>query len=273
MLQALDWLPRTEGSVRLGLARKGERTRVVALAQAGAARCKFPRLGRAEPCEGVLINTAGGLTGGDTFAIAVALGAGANATVTTAAAGKIYRARAGTVSVSVALSLAGNAELAWLPQPTILFDGAALARTTEVELAAEASFLGVEIAIFGRAAMGERLRAASINDAWRVRRAGVLLFADALRLEGPVAQLIARPGLLGGAGATGLIVYVAPAAQERIETARAILHNAGGLAGVSAFSGTLVARAAAADGRTLQAQLAPLIEALHGRPLPRIWTC
>ena len=273
MLQALDWLPRTEGSVRLGLARRGERTRVVTLEQAGAARCKFPSLGRAEPCEAVLINTAGGLTGGDSLQITAALGAGAAATLTTAAAEKIYRARAGTVTVAVALALAGDAKLAWLPQPTILFDGAALARTTEVELDAEASFLGVEISIFGRAAMGESLRRGSVLDAWRVRRAGVLLFADALRLEGPIAELIARPGLIGGAGAIGLLIYVAPAAQERIETARAILHNAGAVAGVSALDGMLVARAAAADGRTLQAQLAPLIEALHARPLPRIWTC
>jgi urease accessory protein len=273
VLQALDWLPRTEGSVRLGLARRGERTRVICLEQAGAARLKFPRLGRAEPCEAVLINTAGGLTGGDTFQIAASLEAGANATLTTAAAEKIYRARTGTVSVSVDLALAGNAKLAWLPQPTILFDRAALERTTKVELAADASFLALEISIFGRAAMGESLRQGSVYDAWRVHRAGVLVFADALRLEGPIAELIARPALMGGAGAIGLLIYVAPAAQERIETARAILHNAGGVAGVSAFNGMLVARAAAADGRTLQAHLAPLIEALHGRPLPRIWTC
>jgi urease accessory protein len=273
MLQALDWLPRTFGSVRLGLARRGESTRVTALEQAGAARLKFPRSGRAEPCEAVLINTAGGLTGGDSFTVAVSLGPGAGATLTTAAAEKIYRAREGRAAVAVTLSVAGHAKLAWLPQPTILFDRAALERTTEVEVAAEATFLGLEIAIFGRAAMGESLRQGSVHDRWRVRREGVLLFADALRLEGPIAELIARPALLGGAGATGLVVYVAPAAQQRIETARAILDNAGGVAGVSAFNGMLVARAAAGDGRMLAAQLAPLIEALHGQPLPRIWTC
>jgi urease accessory protein len=66
---------------------------------------------------------------------------------------------------------------------------------------------------------------------------------------------------------------VAPGAQARIESARAILHTANAAAGVSAFNGLLLARAVAADGRTLQAQLTPLLQALHGRPLPRIWSC
>ena len=173
----------------------------------------------------------------------------------------------------MALSVAGNAKLAWLPQPTIVFDRARLERTTRVDLSAEATFLGVEMLIFGRAAMGETVRDGSVRDAWRVRREEALLFADALRLEGPIAELLARPAVLDGAGATGLLIYAAPAAQERIETARAILHTAGAAAGVSYVNGVLVARAAAVDGRSLKAKLAPLIEALHGQPLPRIWTC
>src|SRR5262245_66262512 len=98
MLQALDWLPRTEGSVRLNLERRRERTRVAALEQAGAARLKFPRMHGAEACEAVLINTAGGLTGGDRFTIAVAPGPGAGATVTAAAAESLHLARAGSAA-------------------------------------------------------------------------------------------------------------------------------------------------------------------------------
>ena len=273
MLQAVDWLPRTEGSVRLGLVRRGGRTRLERLEQSGAARLKFPRQAGAAPCEAVLINTAGGLTGGDNFKVAAALGPGTEATLTTAAAEKIYRARDGTAAVSVTLSVAAGARLAWLPQATILYDRAVLERTTRVELGAEASFLGLEIVIFGRAAMGESVRWGSLRDQWRVWRQGRLLFADAVRLEGPIAERLARPALLGGAGATALLLYVAPGAQERIESARAILHTAGAAAGVSAFNGLLLARAVAADGRTLQAQLTPLLQALHGRPLPRIWSC
>lgn len=273
MLQAMHWLPRSEGSVLLDLVYRQGRTRVAVLGQSGAARLRFPKIGPGEPCEAVLINTAGGLTGGDSLTIAAALGDGASAVLTTAAAEKIYRSRQDTAAISVALSVAGNAKLAWLPQPTIVFDRACLERTTRVDLSAEATFLGLEMLIFGRAAMGEIVREGSVRDTWRLRREEALLFADALRLEGPIAEVLARPAVLDGAGATGLLLYAAPAAHERIETARAILHTAGGAAGVSYVNGMLVARAAAADGRSLKAKLAPLIEALHGQPLPRIWTC
>ena len=269
----MHWLPRSEGSVRLDLVSRGEATRVAVLAQSGAARVRFPRIGLGEPCEAVLINTAGGLTGGDSLKIVTRLADGASAVVTTAAAEKIYRARQDAAAISVALAVAGNAKLAWLPQPTIVFDRACLERTTRVDLSAQATFLGVEMLIFGRAAMGEVVRQGVVRDAWQVWREEVLLFADALRLEGAIAEVLARPAVLDGAGAAGLLIYAAPAAQAQIETARAILHNAGGAAGVSYVNGVLVARAVAADGRTLAANLAPLIEVLHGQPLPRIWRC
>jgi urease accessory protein len=269
----MHWLPRSEGSLRADLVNRGGRTRVAVLEQSGALRLRFPKTGPGEPCEGVLLNTAGGLTGGDSLAIAASLADGASAVLTTAAAEKIYRARQDTVAISVSLSLAGTAKLAWLPQPTILFDRARLERTTRVDLGAEATFVGVEMLIFGRAAMGESVRQGSVRDGWQVWRQQELLFADALRLEGPIAKVLARPGVLDGAGASGLLLYAAPAAGERIETARALLDKGGGAAGVSYVNGVLVARAVAADGLRLAAKLAPLIEALHGQALPRIWTC
>jgi len=154
----MHWLPRSEGSVRLDLVYREGRTRLAVLEQSGAARVRFPKTGPGEPCEAVLINTAGGLTGGDSLTIAASLGDGASAVLTTAAAEKIYRARQDAVAISVALSVAGNAKLAWLPQPTIVFDRACLERMTRVDLSAGATFLGLEMLIFGRAAMGESVR-------------------------------------------------------------------------------------------------------------------
>jgi urease accessory protein len=276
VLQAASWLPRTEGSLRLALARRadgsGDRTGVDVLHEQGAARVRFPRPAPLGPAEAVLLNTAGGLTGGDKLAIEVSLGEGARAVVTTAAAEKIYRASHGKARISVALAVAGG-ELAWLPQPTILFDRARLERMTTIKLRSDASILAVEMLIFGRAAMGESVVDGSVHDALRVWRDDVLLFADSFRLEGEIAAALARPAVLAGARATGLLIYVAPAAERRIAEARALLANAAGVVGVSGYNEMLVVRAAAADGRTLKADLAPLIEALHGRALPRIWTC
>jgi urease accessory protein len=273
MLQALSWLPRTEGSVRLGFAREPEGTVLRDLRQAGAMRARFPRKPGGAPAEAVLLNTAGGLTGGDRIAVEVALAAGAEATVTSAAAEKIYRAREDTAEIRTGLALGPGARLVWLPQATIAFDGARLDRRTEADLAGDASLLAVEIAIFGRAAMGEDVHRGRWRDAWRVRRDGRLVFADAFRADGPIAEILERGATLDGARAAGLLLYAAPDAPQRLEEVRALLGDATGTAGASAWNGLLVVRVVAPDGRTLHDDLEPVIARLSGRPLPRVWLC
>ena len=273
MLQTRSWLPRTRGSVRLEFARRGEGTTLQVLHQAGAARARFPNPSEGAPPEAVLLNTAGGLTGGDRIDVSVALGSGAEATVTTAAAEKIYRARDGEAEIGVKLALAADARLAWLPQPTILFDQSRLNRRTEVELAGDATFLAVETLIFGRMAMGEEVRHGACRDAWRVRRDGALVFADAFRVEGAIADILKRPGTLDGVRAVAMLLYVAPDAAHRIDKARALLESARATAGASTWNDVLLVRAMARDGRVLQQSMTPLVEWLSGRRLPRVWQC
>ena len=165
------------------------------------------------------------------------------------------------------------ARLAWLPQPTILFDRSALDRRTEVELAGDSSFLAVETLIFGRMAMGEDVHRGTCRDAWRIRRDGALVFADTFRVDGAVAAALDRPATLAGMRAVAMLIYVAADASARLEAARAVLDRAQSVAGVSAWNGMLVARAMARDGRTLQGDIAVLAQALSGRPLPRVWAC
>ena len=90
--------------------------------------------------------------------------------------------------MTVGLSAAVGARLDWLPQETILFDGSALVRRLEVDLAGDARLLAVEAVVLGRAAMGERITGLSFVDQWRVRRDGKLVYADALRLAGSRRQ-------------------------------------------------------------------------------------
>jgi urease accessory protein len=243
------------------------------LRQAGAARVRFPKPIEGAPPEAVLLNTAGGLTGGDRIGLRVTLAAGAAATVTTAAAEKIYRSLDGDAAIRVTLGLAVGARLAWLPQPTILFDNARLDRRTQVELTGDSSFLAVEMLIFGRTAMGEDVHRGACRDAWRVRRDGALVFADTFRLDGGVAEALDRRAILGGARAVAMLLYAAPDAPSRLEGVRARLQNASSRAGASTWNGLLVVRAMARDGRMLQQDVAALIEWLSGRPLPRVWQC
>jgi urease accessory protein len=273
VLQTRSWLPRTEGSIRLGFGRRGRQTTLETLHQAGAARVRFPRPVDAGPPEAVLLNTAGGLTGGDRIEVSVTLAAGASATVTTAAAEKIYRAREDEAAIRVKLALGGGAYLAWLPQPTILFDRARLDRSTEVELAGDARFLGVETLIFGRTAMGEDVRSGGCRDRWRVCRDGALVFADTFRADGAIAEILDHKATLAGARASAMLLYVAPDAAARLDEMRALLQESKSVAGASAWNGLMTVRALARDGRTLQRAIGPLAEALIGRPLPRVWQC
>jgi urease accessory protein len=243
------------------------------LHQKGAARVRFPNPAEGGSPEAVLLNTAGGLTGGDRMRVDVKLGAGAKVMLTTAAAEKIYRARDGETAIAIELRLGVGSGLVWLPQATILFDGARLDRRTEVALTGDARFLAVEMLIFGRQAMGEEVRHGLCRDAWRIRRDGALVFADTFRLSGGIAAALARPATLSGARAAAMLIYVAADAASRLGSVRSMLEGAESLAGASAWNGLLVVRAIAREGRTLQGDLAPLLRALGGRPLPRLWQC
>jgi urease accessory protein len=221
----------------------------------------------------VLLNTAGGLTGGDRIEVGVALAAGAAATVTSASAEKIYRARDDEAVIRVRIALGQAARLGWLPQPTILFDRARLDRATEVAQAGDASFLGVEMLIFGRTAMGEDVHHGACRDRWRVRRDGRLVFADTLRADGAIAGILDRKATLAGARASAMLLSAAPDAAARLDEVRTLLQGCSSVAGASAWNGLLAVRALARDGRTLQRDIGTLLVALSGRPLPRVWQC
>ncbi len=267
-------LPRTEGSVRLGFVCGADgRTALAGLHQSGAGRVRFPRPAGGDAPEAVLLNTAGGLTGGDRVSIEVTLGARCSAAVTSAAAEKVYRALDGEAEVRVRLDVGEGARLAWLPQPTILFNRARLDRRTEVSVAGSASFLAVETLIFGRAAMGEDVRHGACRDSWRVRRDGRLVYADTFLVDGEVASVLDRGATLDGARAAAMLLWSAPDAADRLDEVRALLPDTACTAGASAWNGLLVVRAVAREGASLQALLGPVITRLTGRPLPRVWQC
>jgi urease accessory protein len=266
-------LQRTQGSVRLAFAPGENGTALAGLHQSGAARVRFPKPATSDAPEAVLLNTAGGLTGGDRIDVEVALAAGCRATVTSAAAEKIYRALDGNTEMRIRLDLADGARLAWLPQPTILFDRARLDRRTWVDLGGGGTLLATEILIFGRAAMGEDVHHGLCRDQWRVRRDGRLVFADTFHVDGGIADILDCGATLDGARAVAMLLYAAPDAAARLEEARAILQQATNPAGASTWNGLLVVRALARDGRALQNDLEPLITRLIGGPLPRLWQC
>lgn len=247
---------------------KGTRRRRVH--EAGALQVRFPNVASKSALDAVIVNTAGGMTGGDRFDIDVAVGAGARLTVTTAAAEKVYRSLGPATQIDVKLDVGAGAALAWLPQETILFDRVRLRRSIEVALAPDASLLLAEGVVFGRSAMGETVMHGHFFDRWRVRVDGALVFAESLRLDGAIAQRLAARAV-AGAGVAIASVLKLPGDDEAVAAVRALEKDFAGEVGVSAWNGLAVARLVAPDGAGLRHDLIRVLTALGDVPLPRLW--
>ena len=257
----------------LGLLYADGRTRIDRLYQEGAAKIRAPRTA-GDPFEAVLINTAGGLTGGDRLDWSVGIGAGASAAVTTQTCEKVYRASYGIAKVGCRMSVGEGGRLAWLPQETIVFDNSAFRRTIEVDLATDAEALIVEATVLGRRAMGEGVVQARFADRWRVRREGRLIHAEDFAIGPDAGRQLAAPPALGRASCVATVLVLAEDAERQLDAVRTIIGDAGGAsAWTVAGSGKLLARLIADDSYQLRKRLIPLIELLNGRAgLPKVWT-
>ena len=260
---------RAVGRVCLAVAATPSRTRRTTTREEGSLRVRFPNA-CAGPPEAVLVNTAGGMAGGDRFAVDLALDAGAQLAVTTAAAEKIYRSPGPEACLDVSATVKDGAALTWLPQETILFDRARLARTVTIALASGAKLLLAETIVFGRSAMGETVHEGSVIDRWRVRRDGRLIFAENLRLDGPVTDRLNEAAVAGGCIAVGTVL-IAPGNDATAAAVRAASGQFRGEVGISAWNGIALARLVAGDGAALRHDLVALLSALGRRALPRIW--
>ncbi len=265
-------LERVEGVVRIAVHDTGGVTGLATNYQAGGTRVRYPRHTGREPLEAVLVNTAGGLTGGDKLNVSVEAGAGARAIVTTQAAERIYRRSAGVAEIETNLVVGSKASLEWLPQETIVFDRSALKRSLNADVAPDGRLLAVEAIVLGRTAMGESAKDIAISDTWRIRRGGKLVFADGLRLAGDATEIMAGGATGGGAVAVATLILVCPGAESMCEAACHALSGSADTAGASARDGMLVARLIARTGHALRADLIRLIECLRGVAMPRVWT-
>ena len=260
---------RAQGAVRVTARRRDALTVLDKFRHSGSAKALFPGA-PSERLDAVLLNTAGGVTGGDHFHYEAEAGDGAWLRLATQTAERAYRAIAPeTGHLDVTLRARDNARLDWLPQETILFDGARLRRRITVDLAESARFLAVEALVFGRAAMGETVHSLALSDQWRVRRGGRLVYADALRLHGDAAAILARPGVANGARAMASMVYIGPDAAQRLDPLRATLPETAGASLIR--DGVLAARLLAADGFRLRHAITAALAPLADAPPPKVW--
>ena len=266
-------LQRSRGTLRVAVKQRGGETVLDRFRQEGCLKARWPRPEQGGWTSMVTLNSAGGVAQGDRLEIGVTTGGSTRLTVASQAAERFYHSPGGDPArVRNALSVAAGAALEWLPQETILFDGCALDRRLEIDLASDSWFLGVETLVFGRTLMGETVRHASLRDVVRVRRDGVLLLHDAIRLHGEVQTVLDHPAVAAGGRAVATLIYAAQDADARLDATRVALSP--WQAGASVLEGLLIARVVAQDGACARAAIvAGLATLRNGRPLPRVWSC
>lgn len=184
-----------EAELSLGFANRGDKTALVKRAHRGPLTVQRPFYPEGEVCHVYLLHPPGGVVAGDRLIINACVESGAQALITTPAAGKFYRSGGGEARQRVNLSVADGASLEWLPQETIVYEGAQLNSTMNIELAEQAGFIGWEITVLGRPAANEGFEVGEATLNWQINRAGKPFYLERLQLDAKGFQ--ARWGLHG----------------------------------------------------------------------------
>jgi len=272
-------LQRAEGCCRIVLGGSEKGTRIMDLYQKSPLRVLFPKTAGTSAEEAVLVNTSGGVAGGDRLEVSVTVIEEASIAITTQAAEKVYRAIAESAHILTTLKARDTARLAWLPQETIVFNHARVSRETHVEVRSGAEVLALEWLVLGRAAHGEKLSAGSITDRWRIVKDGRLVWADSFRVTDYVVPHLSRKALLSDCSAVATLVYFGSEPGTRLELVRDLApllecHCAATLVG-----GLMIARFAARASYDLKTAMRNLLQqfgnGLAQGPfqVPRMWSC
>jgi urease accessory protein len=272
-------LQRADGCGRIVLRASEDGTRIEDVFERSPIRIMFPRTGSRAVEEAVIINTGGGVAGGDRLECSVAALPDASIAVTTQAAEKVYRALYEPARVATRLKALRSAKLAWLPQETIVFNWARLHRTTEIELFSGAELLALEWLVLGRAAHGEVVDGGSITDSWRVKKDGRLIWADSFRITDEIFPQVTRKALLANCKAVATLIYFGPYLEKRLDCLREIIPSLGCNCAATLVSGLIVVRFATKESFDLKLALRSFLQQfgpeLGSGPfqVPKMWSC
>jgi urease accessory protein len=167
------------------------------------------------------------------------------------------------------LEVKSNAQLYWLPQETILFEGSRLRRRLDVDVARESKFLMVEPIVFGRAASGEILHYCALDDKVCISCEGTPIYVDRIKLNGDIALTLKRAAVADGARAMASVVLVDQRAKVMMDGLRALLPCSGGASLVA--DNLLVVRLLCSDSFALRSALLPILTHLTQNAVPKNW--
>lgn len=280
-LPSVSPAPAWHAALHLAFARTGERTVLRDNRHHGPLRVQKALYPEGEGvCQAIVLHPPSGIAGGDHLQIFATVGAGAHAQLTTPGAGKWYRSGGPEASQRLELTVEEGAALEWLPQETIVFDGARARMETRVRLAADSRFIGWDILCLGRAAAGERFEHGRFDLLCRVERGGAPIWLERGGFDG-ADPMLASPAGWAGHGVGGTLLCAFPdlprQAAGLLEALRAIAPGDGASHGITALPGVLVARYLGDNSEAARLWFARLWQTLRpaccGRPAvpPRIW--
>ena len=263
----------------LGFERRAEDTILARRSHLGPLRVQKPLYPEgSEICHALLLHPPAGIAGGDDLEISAAVGEGAHALLTTPGAGKWYGRARSRAFQRLHFEVASKGVLEWLPQESIVFDGALANMQTSVALAENASYIGWEVLCLGRRASGERFSSGEIGLATRIEREGRPIWLERGMLEGGSRALQSSSGFAGCSVSATLLATGAGLDPDLLTACRKLSPAENGARyGLTLLPELLVARylghSAEAARNWMVALWSLLRPALAGREAeaPRIW--
>jgi len=272
--QAVGW----SASLDLSYERRGDRTVLSRRRHQGplvAQKALYPE--GDSVCQTVIVHPPGGIVGGDELNLSVQIGAETNVQLTTPGAARWYRSAGAPARQRISISVGEDGAGEWLPQETIIYDGAIADCDTRIELCQGAAWLGWDIFCLGRRAAGERFARGRLRQRVEILRCGVPQWVERAVLEADSPRLTAASGV-SGQSVFGTLVAAAESVSDELLTACRALHARGGEIGVTRLPGLLVARYLGDSGAAARDYFAAIWalarRALLGRGavVPRIWS-
>lgn len=268
-----------QARLALDFERRGETTVLARREHLGPLRIQKPLYPEGPGlCHAIVLHPPAGIAGGDQLAITVEVGEGAQALLTTPGAGKWYRSAGTEAAQRVALKVGAGGTAEWLPQESIVFDGALARMANTVELAAGARYLGVETLCLGRRASGETFARGRLRLSSDIVLDGKPLWRERGSIEGGSPLLLSPVGLAGFSVCSTVIAAGADLDAEALAACRqATPVEAGAQFGVTAmpqlFVGRYLGHSAEAARHWFVALWHSLRPAFIGREaaVPRIW--
>lgn len=232
-----------KAQLELVFEKQGAKTLLIKRKQIGPLTVQRPFYPEGDVCHVYLLHPPGGIVGGDNLSFSLHAKENTHALITTPAAGKFYSSSGEIASQKVTIKVDNHAMLEWLPQETIIYDGAQVSSTINVELAEQARFIGWEILSLGRPASGEGFDNGIVQMNWQIYCNHRPLFLERLLLDAKAFS--ARWGLQGFSACGTL--FATPVSANSLDAVRDLVGDTTGR-GVTKIDDMLICRAI--DNRT-----------------------